>query len=260
MNAEPDQETNAVEIVAVYEGDRGWGVRSILSSAHNHRESPCTRPADGTPTCPWAVDAPVGYFPPEVFKHSARTAYDRADTQFGCHTASQEKPATCAGFLLRGAQHNIAARMYEFRHGPRNPPVHDGGLDLYPDYRAMAIANGVDPDDPSLAGCRGNDYGDDIDPREHPGPYTHWALFTSKPKAQECEAELARNGYTVRVDAVEDVIQQKLADTDEERWLLRASKPVTLNDLIDRHSEVQMIVERHGGRYDGGEHKGTPAK
>jgi hypothetical protein len=258
MDTTPDEETHTVEILAMHEGDRGWGVLSLRSSGHDYREQPCTRPADGTPTCPWARRAPVGKFPKEVFRHSARTAYDLAETQFGCHTMSPETPTTCAGFLLSGAQHNLGARMHELKHGPRT--VHDGGLELYRDYREMAIANGVDPDDPALAACRGNDYADDINPRENPGPYTHWALFTSKPKAQDCEAELARNGYTVRVDAVEDVIEQKLADTDDERWLLRASKPVTLNDLIDRHSEVRTIVERHGGHYDGGEHKGTPAK
>ncbi|MFC6619509.1 DUF6283 family protein [Deinococcus radiophilus] len=32
--------------------------------------------------------------------------------------------------------------------------VHDGGHQLHDSYRAMAIANGVSPDDPVLADCR----------------------------------------------------------------------------------------------------------
>jgi hypothetical protein len=32
--------------------------------------------------------------------------------------------------------------------------VSDGGHRLYDNYRSMAVANGVDPDDPILAPCR----------------------------------------------------------------------------------------------------------
>ena len=32
--------------------------------------------------------------------------------------------------------------------------VSDGGHELHDNYREMAIANGVSPDDPSLAECR----------------------------------------------------------------------------------------------------------
>lgn len=100
--------------------------------------------------CPWRMDAEVGTFPPEAFRHSARTAYDMADTRFACHDSGREKPQTCVGFLLRGANHNLSVRM-----SPVDLDTLDAdGVDLYPNYRAMAIANGVDPDDPVLAPCR----------------------------------------------------------------------------------------------------------
>jgi hypothetical protein len=36
-------------------------------------------------------------------------------------------------------------------------------------------------------------------------------------------------------------------------WLLLAGRDVSIDHLIARHREVAAIVERHGGRYDGGE-------
>jgi hypothetical protein len=67
------------------------------------------------------------------------------------------EPATCAGFLLRGAENNLAVRMaiMEGRLDPAD--VNDGGVQLYEGYRSMAIANGVPADDPAIARCRGDD-------------------------------------------------------------------------------------------------------
>jgi hypothetical protein len=81
---------------------------------------------------------------------------------FGCHGSDRAAPLACAGFLLRGAMHNLTVRM----RGPNPDDVSDGGRELYDNYRAMAIVNGVDPDDPALAPCRDNDYGDRHD-RHH---------------------------------------------------------------------------------------------
>jgi hypothetical protein len=61
---------------------------------------------------------------------------------------------TCAGFLLRGAQHNMAVRMACSVGQIDLSQVSDGGHELHDDYRAMAIANGLDPADPRLRGCR----------------------------------------------------------------------------------------------------------
>ncbi|WP_460699106.1 DUF6283 family protein [Nocardia thraciensis] len=112
----------------------------------DYRQTPCA-------TCPWLRDSPIGMFPPEVFRHSARTAYDLSQHRFGCHTSGSDDPATCAGLLLRGAQHNLAVRM----HGPDTDGI-SCDRPLYDSYREMAIANGVDPDDPMLAPCRDGVY------------------------------------------------------------------------------------------------------
>lgn len=110
-----------------------------------YRREPCLE-------CPWRVDA-TGVFPPEAFRHSARTAYDMAQATFGCHESGSQKPATCAGFLLRGADNNLAVRLRRMS-GEIADDVCDGGHELHENYRAMAIANGVDPDDPILKPCR----------------------------------------------------------------------------------------------------------
>ena len=110
-----------------------------------YRRKPCKK-------CPWRQDA-VGEFPAEAFRHSARTAYDMALSVFSCHSAGKENPATCAGFLMRGADHNLSVRMSYFRREIGND-LDDKGLALFESYRDMAIANGVDPDDPILKPCR----------------------------------------------------------------------------------------------------------
>lgn len=109
----------------------------------------CKRPCSD---CPWRVDA-AGIFPAEAFRHSASTAYDLASNVFACHQSGAEKPRTCAGFLLRGADHNMAVRLGRMR-GDVKDDLDDGGHELHTSYRAMAIANGVDPDDPVLERCR----------------------------------------------------------------------------------------------------------
>jgi len=104
------------------------------------------------PTCPWRKDA-VGQFPAEAFRHSANTAYDMAKHTFACHASGTNKPATCAGFLLHGSEHNLAVRLARIR-GEIQDDTSGGGHDLFTSYTAMAIANGVPADDPCLAACR----------------------------------------------------------------------------------------------------------
>ncbi|MCW5230946.1 DUF6283 family protein [Verminephrobacter eiseniae] len=122
-----------------------YQVVSVKSPKKSYRKQPCS-------DCPWRVDA-VGEFPAEAFRHSARTAYDLSEHVFGCHQSGSEKPATCAGFLLRGADHNLAVRL---RHssGEYKGDVSDGGMALHDNYVEMAVANGVDRDDPCLQPCR----------------------------------------------------------------------------------------------------------
>ena len=73
---------------------------------------------------------------------------------FGCHESGTERPATYAEFLLRGATHNMAVRMACSRGRIDLDQVVDGGYELWESYTDMSIANGVDPDDPALYGCR----------------------------------------------------------------------------------------------------------
>ncbi|MGC6173919.1 DUF6283 family protein, partial [Lacrimispora sp. 38-1] len=73
---------------------------------------------------------------------------------FGCHQSGSDKPATCAGFLLKGATHNLAVRMGYITGDIADDVVVDDTVELHENYRAMAIANGVDEDDPVLRPCR----------------------------------------------------------------------------------------------------------
>jgi hypothetical protein len=130
-------------------------VLSVEGVGEAYRRRPCGGEVSTPerPGCPWRVDA-VGRFPAEAFAHSATTAYDLSDRVFACHESGAARPATCAGFLLRGADHNLAVRVRAARGRLDLAQVHDGGHELHHDYRAMAEANGVHPDDPRLAPCR----------------------------------------------------------------------------------------------------------
>ena len=102
--------------------------------------------------CPWRKDVPTGEFPAEAFRISANTAYDMSTKKFGCHMSGTERVATCAGFLISGADHNLAVRMG--RATGTLPFDLQSPVELYASYREMAEANGVSPDDPALAPCR----------------------------------------------------------------------------------------------------------
>lgn len=141
------------EILRVQPADENHQVLT-LKRAHTgkavYRRKPCAE-------CPWRKDAPVGAFPAEAYRHSAETAHDLSNHLFSCHMSGANEPATCAGFLLRGAEDNLSVRMamFEGRYDPEK--VSDGGVELYDGYRSMAIANGVPADDPAIEHCRGAD-------------------------------------------------------------------------------------------------------
>ncbi len=120
-------------------------VLTVEGGKSTYRREPCGE-------CPWIV-ANTGDFPAEAFRHSASTAYDMATNTFACHESGKDKPAVCAGFLLRGAHHNMAVRM-GLMTGRFKRDVTDGGHVLHDGYTAMAVANGVAPDDPVLKRCR----------------------------------------------------------------------------------------------------------
>lgn len=120
-------------------------VVTVVGARAGYRRRPCS-------DCPWRKDA-IGVFPPEAFKLSAATAYDLSERTFACHQSGILKPATCAGFLLKGADHNLSVRLGRIR-GIYKDDVSDGGSALHASYAAMAIANGVAPDDQVLGPCR----------------------------------------------------------------------------------------------------------
>ena len=70
------------------------------------------------------------------------------------HASGTVKPAICAGFLLRGAAHNMSVRLMLIRGELNLAAVSDGGHALHADYRAMAVANGVRAGDAALRRCR----------------------------------------------------------------------------------------------------------
>lgn len=111
-----------------------------------HRRQPCAE-------CPWRLDQPRR-FKPARFRALADTAHDMSSSLFTCHKSPEDKPVVCAGFLLRGADHNMSVRLMLLRGELDLAAVGDGGHALYADYRAMAVGNGVRADDPVLRECR----------------------------------------------------------------------------------------------------------
>lgn len=130
-------------------------VLSVVGGQGHYRRRPCGGETSTSerPGCPWRVDA-VGHFPPEAFAHSAETASDLSGRTFGCHESGSERPAICAGFLLRGADHNMAVRMRASAGQIDLSQVDDGGHELHPGYITMAVENGLDEDDPALRNAR----------------------------------------------------------------------------------------------------------
>lgn len=133
------------KVIGVTPAGDNHQVVTVDSTKGQYRKKPCRN-------CPWRKDA-VGEFPAEAFKVSAPTAYDMSDRIFGCHSSTTEKPSTCAGFLLRGAEHNLSVRLAKLR-GTSYDDVSDGGHELFNSYREMAVANGVPENDVSLEKCR----------------------------------------------------------------------------------------------------------
>lgn len=133
-----------ITVIAAASAGPDHQVLSLTGGSGAYRKSPC-------PGCPWRKDQ-TGTFPAEAFVHSARTAYDMSQHQFSCHESGHKKPATCAGFLLRGADHNLGVRLQRMK--GRMLDVQDGGHELHDGYREMAIANGVPPEHDGLKSCR----------------------------------------------------------------------------------------------------------
>lgn len=136
----------SVEIINTRIADENNVVHAVDGGRGQYRRQPCGG-------CPWRVDQ-TGSFPAEAFRISAPTAYDLSHRMFGCHESGATNPSTCAGFLLRGADHNIAVRLALSTGAIDLSQVHDGGHVLHASYRDMAESNGVRSTDPVLDACR----------------------------------------------------------------------------------------------------------
>lgn len=140
MSREPAQ------VLGVCPVDEHNQVVSTSGGSGQYRRRPCGG-------CPWKVEN-SGSFPAGAFAHSAGTAADMSGRVFGCHESGVEYPVTCAGFLLRGADHNMAIRLRLASGAIDMSQVTDGGHELHAGYVTMAVANGLDHRDPVLARCR----------------------------------------------------------------------------------------------------------
>lgn len=129
-----------------------YGVTTVVSRGGGKHER-CVKPCE---QCPWREDVPTGIFPPEAYRTSAPTSYDMSERTFACHMSGASTPRTCAGFLIRHGHHNLSVRLSAMTGRIHLDEVTDGGYPLYPSYREMAIANGVDADDPVLIAVRGD--------------------------------------------------------------------------------------------------------
>lgn len=137
---------NKGRVIDVRPADENNQVVTVVGGGGQYRRRPCCG-------CPWKVEN-TGSFPSEAFAHSANTAEDMSTHMFGCHESGTEHPVTCAGFLLRGAAHNMTVRMKAATGGLDPSQVDDGGHELHPGYVSMAVVNGMHPRDPALARCR----------------------------------------------------------------------------------------------------------
>lgn len=110
-----------------------------------HPKKPCAE-------CPWRRDVKTGRFGPDRYRALANTAEDMSSRIFSCHKSAEDKPTACAGFILRGARHNLSLRL-AYSRGDIGE-VADGGYPLFDNFRQMAEANGVARTDPALRHCR----------------------------------------------------------------------------------------------------------
>lgn len=137
-------------IAAIHQADQNHQVVTVEGTKPTFRRTPCQE-------CPWVTTNPIGAFPAEAYRISANTAEDQATHKFACHMSGTTKPATCAGFLLRNSVNNLGVRMAAILGELDLSQVQPDERPLYASYKAMAVANGVDPDDPALAKCRADD-------------------------------------------------------------------------------------------------------
>ncbi|WP_137917222.1 DUF6283 family protein [Hydrogenophaga sp. 2FB] len=143
--SKPRRDRKPIQVIDIRPAGPGDQVVTLEGGSFSYRRKPCGG-------CPWVVEN-AGTFPAEAFRHSASTAFDMSTRCFACHESGVKSPATCAGFLLRGADHNLRVRLGRMK-GEIAEDVTDGGRLLFDGYKEMAIANGVPEDDAAIADCR----------------------------------------------------------------------------------------------------------
>jgi len=141
MNA--NRKKPKARIVKTCVADNNNVVHTIEGGGEDYCRTPCLE-------CPWRKDN-TGKFPAQAFRISTNTAQDMSIHVFACHMRGAKHPATCAGFLLRGADDNLAVRTR--RANGRMADVGDGGHELHESYKVMAVANGCYENDPALKRC-----------------------------------------------------------------------------------------------------------
>jgi hypothetical protein len=114
--------------------------------------------------CPWRRSTPVGKFSADKYRELAGTAEDMSQRVFTCHMTPEHKPNACAGWIQQQGGHNLTIRMALIG-GSLDLSEIEAEPNLYANYREIAIANGVDEDDPALEDIR-NDGQMDVGPRE----------------------------------------------------------------------------------------------
>lgn len=99
--------------------------------------------------CPWRRSAPAGKFSADKYRELATTAEDMSQRVFTCHMTPEHKPNACAGWIQQQGGHNLTIRMALIS-GAIDLAEIEPVPDLHANYREIAIANGVDDDDPAL--------------------------------------------------------------------------------------------------------------
>ncbi|WP_282204250.1 DUF6283 family protein [Kitasatospora fiedleri] len=124
----------AARVVRRRPGDEQWEVESRTSGG---RIAAQPRPCSGEKVCPWRLDAPTGQFPAAVYEQLCpgnRTAGPRG--AFGCHSSGPARTLLCAGWLLAGADGNLAVlAMMDSGALPRLELPAD--VALYPSYELV---------------------------------------------------------------------------------------------------------------------------
>lgn len=110
------------------------------------RNTPC-------PECPWLADAEPGKFTTERYRSLASSARQELGCVFACHMSSDASPIACAGYLAVVGPVSLQVRLMAAQGLVDVSAVAvPADVALYPSYRALAVANGVAPDDPCLDG------------------------------------------------------------------------------------------------------------